>query len=1482
MGELFGLGILLTLQDRATRGVQHATSALEDLEQQTRETINAVSDLDRANTGLSSSNPSMTLTEMAQSMRRYTYYYDQYGRRHRYHSNQFNRELMRMTGSANDMAQSLESSIRPWGQIAGMTNSGRQVASMMQGIARETQTAQRALLGFNAEGTRAITAEQTQQALSHYRNTVNDLQASLHGMYQRGEIDALSYQTAVRNMAQESQRIERINERGFRTTSQYYSMLQQAGIATNAIENMRGIQLERNRARIASQARGILEMRTSSSSLHSTFQRMSPVLGSMTQNVLGLGDAIQRASRYFDPLVTQARLFNEGWSGNDVQRYMTSMASFANGFVTVFPMLTLGVVAYYTALGALATKHIPAVTTAWEKFKQSSMRAIDPLIHKVGDIIIAVLKMGTAIMDSITKFEKAHPIITKIAVSLALIIPALTLIVSGLLALKKAGGHIFQAIAQNAMQAGTDLMGVGLAISFIGAVAMNLITTVVIFKSLYENCAKFKQIVDGAVKSVKDFINTFKKNHPTITAFFNNLSFGMLTAFMGVTWLQTSFAILGRLFRPLAGHLGIFTRAFSVLRSVAGFAINFILGLFTRLGVVLLHPISTLRALGGVAVRAFGLVRGALAPVLALLRNFPALIRSAITWLRALPALIIAGFRALPGIIWGALQSVFSRALGLITRFGSFVLMYARNPLLLLRDASRLAQRAVVSAFRGMGVAVRLLGTFLTSPITAIRNLGSAVRGLWGTLATRLPFSPWIIVIGILIAGVMALWKTNENFRNAVTRIWQNICDFVTQVVNGVKQAMEGKLKPVIENLKSILESLGTIFGTIFSAISSVLSVFFGDVTSGFDKTGSAVQIVTDLIVNGLTGAINILNAVLTPLANVLKKVADYMKEHSDEIQNGMMKAYEGLVDLFQAVVTPIIESVTDFWKEHGETITNFVTSVYSGLGSVLSGVVQGALTVIKDLVKVASDFWREHGETITNKVSGAYQNLLPIVSGAVQTFMNIVLDIVGAVTDFWEAHGQEIMQSASTIWNGIVSIVSTAWAFIRDVILPVAGEILMAVINAFSGIASFISSHSATIQQVISFVVQTISTVISIACSIIGGTVQNVFTIIGGIIQAVSQILQGDFSGAWNTICSTVQNVCSTMWDTIVNVFNSIVDYITGIDWLSLGSNVVQGIADGISGGVQWVWDSITNIAQAIKDGFCDFLGIHSPSRVMHENGVYVIQGLVNGITDSVGLVTGAIDRIASLFTQLRDKVSNTVTALVTGVKTKFTGMVNGVKNMIANMVTALVSKFTTLVSQATAKITAFANALRNGAIKAKNYVVNTVTSMINKVKTLGSQFVNIGKNMIQGLVNGVKSKASALITSVTGAVKGAINKAKALLGIHSPSKVFRIMGNQTMEGYNMGVVEEKPSTLRAIEYALPVEQDFEPREFGKQLYSNNYNNTNTANTNTTNNNRVSNDTINFNIQVADGKSFTMEDAERIFDMLQKVKDKRDLFVYN
>lgn len=1482
MGELFGLGILLTLQDRASRGVQNASHNLEELERQTRETINAVSDLERANTGLSASNPSMTLSEMAQSMRQYTYYYDRYGRRHRYHSNQFNRELMRMTGSANDMAHSLESSIRPWGQFAGMTSSGRQVASMLQGISRETLTAQRALVGFNAEGTRAITAEQTQQALGRYRNTVNDLQARLHGMYQRGEIDALSYQTAVRNLARESRQIERINQRGFRTTSRYYSMLQRAGIATDAIENMRGIQLERNRGRIQAQARQMLEMKTGAMKFQGVLSRTSPILGAMTQNSMGVVHAIQQASKAFNPLVIQARLFNRGWSGKEINDYMMSMTSFANGFTTIFTPMLAGVTAYYTALGVLAYKHIPAIGKAWVKVKSTAMKALDPLIHSIGNIMLKVLQFTNRILESVRAFEKAHPIITKIVTALATIIPILTLIVSGLVAIKVAGGFIWQSILQNLAQAMVDLIGVGEAIGFVSAIFMNLTVGIALFLALRENCEWFRNALEKAKKTITDFCNEFKKNHPTITAFFKSLNLGFLLAFAGFTYLQTTLRALGALFNPLTSRLGILTRAFTLLRSVGTRAINLLLIPFRLFIGILQHPILFLRLIGQTGSRAFRLVRMALTPLIGLIRNLPTLLLTAFSALRSLPGLIVGAFRALPGLIWGALQSVFTRALGLITRFGAWVLMYARNPLLLLRNASQLAQRAVVASFRGMGVAVRFFGTLITSPITAIRQLAGAVRGLWSVLATRLPFSPWIIVITLLIAGVMALWKTNENFRNAVKGIWNDICSFVTQVVNGVREAMEGKLKPVIENLKSILESLGTIFGTIFSAISEVLKVFFGDITGGFEKSGSAVETVTNLIVGGLTGAINLLQAVLTPLASVLKTVADYMKEHSEEIQNGMLQAYQLVASLLQAVVMPVIQAVTDFWREHGETIKQFVYNVYQGLGTVISSLVYGALTVLQGIIQAVTDFWSEHGESIKKNVYTIYKNLVPIISGVMTAIMTVITTVGGAIVSFWEQHGESIMQSASTIWNGVCTVIAGAWAFISNVILPVVGTIVAVVIQGFANLTNFITAHAGTIKQVLTVAFQFISTVIRVAVTIIGTTVQTVFTVISGIIQFVSQILTGDFAGAWNTICSTVTSVASTIWSCITTVFGSIVDFITGIDWLSLGANVVQGLIDGIVGLATGVWDAICQIGRTIIDGFKSLLGIHSPSTVMAELGRYVVEGLKQGICNASHLISIAVNQIVGYFTGMKTRVLSAIGNLVSGVISKIGGMVSNFVSKIASLASKVGSKLGSMVSNAKTRMASFASNLRAGAIKAKDNVVNAVKNMISKVKGLGSQFLSIGRNMIQGLVNGVKSKASSLISAVTGAVKGAINKAKALLGIHSPSRVFESIGINTMEGYNVGVTQEKPKTERAIEYALPNAQDFDMKERIGKIATPVMTTTNNANTNNTNNNnRTSNDTINFNIQVQDGKSFTMEDAERIFDMLQKVKNKRDLFVY-
>ncbi len=63
------------------------------------------------------------------------------------------------------------------------------------------------------------------------------------------------------------------------------------------------------------------------------------------------------------------------------------------------------------------------------------------------------------------------------------------------------------------------------------------------------------------------------------------------------------------------------------------------------------------------------------------------------------------------------------------------------------------------------------------------------------------------------------------------------------------------------------------------------------------------------------------------------------------------------------------------------------------------------------------------------------------------------------------------------------------------------------------------------------------------------------------------------------------------------------------------------------------------------------------------------------------------------------------------------------------------------------------------------------------------------VGSNIITGLVNGITSAGPAVLKALGGVVQGAVDGAKKLLGIASPSKVFAEIGGFTAEGMAVGV---------------------------------------------------------------------------------------------
>jgi hypothetical protein len=78
------------------------------------------------------------------------------------------------------------------------------------------------------------------------------------------------------------------------------------------------------------------------------------------------------------------------------------------------------------------------------------------------------------------------------------------------------------------------------------------------------------------------------------------------------------------------------------------------------------------------------------------------------------------------------------------------------------------------------------------------------------------------------------------------------------------------------------------------------------------------------------------------------------------------------------------------------------------------------------------------------------------------------------------------------------------------------------------------------------------------------------------------------------------------------------------------------------------------------------------------------------------------------------------------------------------------------------------------------------------------------VGTAMIDGLVEAIKAGATKVAGAIKDVAKGAIDGAKGVLGIASPSKVFEEIGGYTVEGFVGGVDAENDNATRAMENAI------------------------------------------------------------------------------
>lgn len=98
---------------------------------------------------------------------------------------------------------------------------------------------------------------------------------------------------------------------------------------------------------------------------------------------------------------------------------------------------------------------------------------------------------------------------------------------------------------------------------------------------------------------------------------------------------------------------------------------------------------------------------------------------------------------------------------------------------------------------------------------------------------------------------------------------------------------------------------------------------------------------------------------------------------------------------------------------------------------------------------------------------------------------------------------------------------------------------------------------------------------------------------------------------------------------------------------------------------------------------------------------------------------------------------------------------------------------------------ITTGFTAFTDGANRLAREVGQSLTRALGFV----TQFAQMGRNLVQGLANGIRAGAGQVWQALSGVVTNGISRAKALLGIQSPSRVFMEIGDYIGQGLAIGI---------------------------------------------------------------------------------------------
>lgn len=313
----------------------------------------------------------------------------------------------------------------------------------------------------------------------------------------------------------------------------------------------------------------------------------------------------------------------------------------------------------------------------------------------------------------------------------------------------------------------------------------------------------------------------------------------------------------------------------------------------------------------------------------------------------------------------------------------------AIGPMLIILGKVTSTVGSAMKGFSGLTKGIAKLGVKIAGSSGSITSLGSALGAVAG------PVLAVVAVVATLIAAFKHLWDTNEEFRAAITAIWDGIKSKFEEFSQGIVDRLNAlgfDFENIVEVLKAIwdgfcnllapvfegaFQAISAILGTVLDVITGILDVFIGLFTGNWSQMWDGVKEIFTGVWEGIkgifSGVINVITGILdvflgwfgTSWNEVWTSISTFFTNIWNGIKNTVTTVINSISNVISTVVNGIKNTVTSVFNSVKNTVTsvfngikNTATSVWNGIKSAIITPIEAAKEKVKSVVDAIKGFF--------------------------------------------------------------------------------------------------------------------------------------------------------------------------------------------------------------------------------------------------------------------------------------------------------------------------------------------------------------------------------------------------------------------------------------------------------------------------------------------------------------------------------------------